>query len=62
MRITNPEEDGKTEMDPPDNVLYCGALKNLQKEQHHSAATSILNGHLKLMLLMVLLASVFRFC
>ncbi|CAB81335.1 Pollen-specific protein precursor like [Arabidopsis thaliana] len=31
MRITNPEEDGKTEMDPPDNVLYCGALKNLQK-------------------------------
>ncbi|CAA0396442.1 unnamed protein product [Arabidopsis thaliana] len=62
MRITNPEEDGKTEMDPPDNVLYCGALKNLQKEQHHSAATSILTGHLKLMLLMVLLSSVFTFC
>lgn len=31
MRIINTEENGKTEMDPPDNVLYCGALKSLQK-------------------------------
>lgn len=31
MRIMNPEENGKTEMDPPSNVLYCGALKNLQR-------------------------------
>uniref|UniRef100_A0A1J3K2F8 Monocopper oxidase-like protein SKS1 n=1 Tax=Noccaea caerulescens TaxID=107243 RepID=A0A1J3K2F8_NOCCA len=62
MRIINTEENGKTEMLPPDNALYCGALKSLQKEQHHSAATS--NGHLKLMfsMLMALLASVFIFC
>ncbi|XP_038993388.1 monocopper oxidase-like protein SKS1 [Hibiscus syriacus] len=32
MRIVNPEENGKTELPPPDNVLYCGALKSLQKE------------------------------
>ncbi|PKI54505.1 hypothetical protein CRG98_025019 [Punica granatum] len=30
MRIVNPEENGKTEMTPPDNVLYCGALEELQ--------------------------------
>ncbi|XP_010532249.1 PREDICTED: monocopper oxidase-like protein SKS1 [Tarenaya hassleriana] len=62
MRIINPEENGKTEMDPPDNVLYCGALKSMQKEQRHSAATSILNGHLKLSffsMLMAVLVSVF---
>lgn len=63
MRIINPEENGQTEMDPPGNVLYCGALRNMQKDQHHSAATSILNGHLKLMfsMLMALLALVFTF-
>ncbi|CAN8253400.1 unnamed protein product [Cochlearia groenlandica] len=60
MRILNPEENGSTEMDQPNNVLYCGALASLQKEQHHSSAsTSILNGQLKLIfsLMMVLLAS-----
>lgn len=32
MRIVNPEDDGqKTEMPPPDNVLFCGALAHLQK-------------------------------
>lgn len=31
MRIVNPEESGKTEMDAPDNVLYCGALQYLSK-------------------------------
>ncbi|ESQ54779.1 hypothetical protein EUTSA_v10024736mg [Eutrema salsugineum] len=63
MRIINPEENGQTEMDAPDNVLYCGALRHLQKQQHHSAATSMLNGHLKLMfsMLMALLPSVFTF-
>ncbi|KAF2587266.1 hypothetical protein F2Q70_00035068 [Brassica cretica] len=54
MRIINPEENGQTEMDPPGNVLYCGALRNMQKDQHHSAATSILNGHLKLMFSMLM--------
>ncbi|CAA7016476.1 unnamed protein product [Microthlaspi erraticum] len=63
MKVVNPEENGKTEMDQPENVLYCGALKSLQKEQH-SSATSILNGHLNLIvsLAMVLLASVSAFC
>ncbi|CAF2149779.1 unnamed protein product [Brassica napus] len=63
MRIINPEENGQTEMDPPGNVLYCGALRNMQKDQHHSAATSTLNGHLKLMfsMLLALLAVVFTF-
>ena len=31
LRIVNPEENGKTEKAAPDNVLYCGALKDLQK-------------------------------
>lgn len=31
MRTVNPEENGKAEMAPPDNVLYCGALASLQK-------------------------------
>ncbi|CAN8273947.1 unnamed protein product [Cochlearia groenlandica] len=63
MRIINPEENGKTEMDPPDNVFFCGALRHLQRQQHHSAATYIVNGHSKLMfsMLMALLASVFTF-
>lgn len=42
MRITNPEEDGKTEMDPPENVLYCGALKNLQKYSSETFLLSVL--------------------
>ncbi|KAI4323842.1 hypothetical protein L6164_023417 [Bauhinia variegata] len=41
LRIVNPEENGKTEMAAPANVLYCGALKSLQPEQHQSSATSI---------------------
>lgn len=31
MRIINPEENGETEMGPPANVRYCGALQGLQK-------------------------------
>lgn len=31
MRIVNPDENGDTEMNAPSNVLYCGALKSLQK-------------------------------
>lgn len=30
MKIINPEENGETEMAPPSNVLYCGALRSLQ--------------------------------
>ena len=31
LRIVNPEENGETEMAAPDNVLYCGSLKQFQK-------------------------------
>ncbi|CAN1180494.1 Monocopper oxidase-like protein SKS2 [Linum perenne] len=31
MRIINPEENGKTEMAPPDNVIFCGQLQSLEK-------------------------------
>ncbi|XP_022985476.1 monocopper oxidase-like protein SKS1 [Cucurbita maxima] len=57
LRIVNPEENGKTEMAAPSNVLYCGALQSLQKEQHHGNANSIFKGHSKLFitLLMALL-------
>ncbi|KAJ0261793.1 Monocopper oxidase-like protein SKS2 [Hirschfeldia incana] len=59
IRIINPEENGKTEMSPPKNVLYCGALKSLQKQQVHSSASSMLNGNLIIIFsfMMVLLSS-----
>ncbi|KAG2332994.1 hypothetical protein Bca52824_004174 [Brassica carinata] len=59
IRIINPEENGKTEMGQPKNVLYCGALKSLQKQQVHRSASSMLNGNLILIFsfMMVLLAS-----
>ncbi|KAI4332655.1 hypothetical protein L6164_017546 [Bauhinia variegata] len=45
LRVVNPEENGETEMAAPDNVLYCGALKGLQREQHHfNSAASIFGG------------------
>ncbi|CAL5366966.1 unnamed protein product [Camellia sinensis] len=31
MRIINPHEDNTTELDAPNNVLYCGALASMQK-------------------------------
>ncbi|KAL3645214.1 Serine/threonine protein kinase [Castilleja foliolosa] len=32
MRITNPDDNGnKTELPVPDNALYCGALRHMQK-------------------------------
>ncbi|CAN6813330.1 unnamed protein product [Brassica oleracea] len=59
IRIINPEENGKTEMGQPKNVLYCGALRSLQKQQVHSSASSMLIGNLILIFsfIMVLLAS-----
>ncbi|KAF7836361.1 Monocopper oxidase-like protein SKS1 [Senna tora] len=41
LRIVNPEENGETEMAAPDDVLYCGPLKYLQKEQQHSSASQV---------------------
>lgn len=48
LRIVNPEENGETEFTAPDNVLYCGALANLQKDQKHSSASSISSETFKL--------------
>ncbi|XP_021909642.1 monocopper oxidase-like protein SKS1 [Carica papaya] len=62
MRIINPEENGETEMGPPANVIYCGALASLEKASH-SSAMSILGGNSKFLLsmLMALLSFVFIF-
>ncbi|KAK6250450.1 Multicopper oxidase [Theobroma cacao] len=63
MRITNPEENGDTEMAPPANVLYCGALQSLQKESQSSSAKTLLSGNSKLFIILVvtILASIFTF-
>ncbi|KAK8530844.1 hypothetical protein V6N12_013344 [Hibiscus sabdariffa] len=63
MRIVNPEENGKTEMAPPDNVLYCGALQSLQKESESSAAMPLHCDNSKLLLTLVItvLAFIFSF-
>ncbi|TYI17785.1 hypothetical protein ES332_A07G048800v1 [Gossypium tomentosum] len=54
MRIINPEENGKTEMVPPDNVIYCGALQSLQKESQSSSAMALHCGNFKLFLTLVI--------
>ncbi|ONI25060.1 hypothetical protein PRUPE_2G278000 [Prunus persica] len=62
LRIVNPEENGETEFSVPDNVLYCGALAYMQKEQKHSSATPISGGNIKLFsLLMAFFALVLYF-
>ncbi|KAK8990699.1 hypothetical protein GQ457_11G030330 [Hibiscus cannabinus] len=60
MRIVNPEENGKTELAPPDNVLYCGALRSLQKESLVSSAMALHfgNSNLLLTLFITILASI----
>nr|POE57585.1 monocopper oxidase-like protein sks1 [Quercus suber] len=48
MKIINPQENGATEMDKPENVLYCGALQYLAKDENNSAG-SVLRGNSKLL-------------
>ena len=31
VRVVNPEANNKTELPVPDNALYCGLLKDMQK-------------------------------
>ncbi|CAI8595811.1 unnamed protein product [Vicia faba] len=38
LRILNPEDSKDNDTGVPDNVLYCGPLKHLQKEQKSSAS------------------------
>uniref|UniRef100_A0A1D1Y7Y4 Monocopper oxidase-like protein SKU5 n=1 Tax=Anthurium amnicola TaxID=1678845 RepID=A0A1D1Y7Y4_9ARAE len=42
MRVVNPEQTNKTELAPPDNVLYCGRLESKQTPQtvHHQASSA----------------------
>ncbi|KAF5959856.1 hypothetical protein HYC85_001065 [Camellia sinensis] len=60
MRIINPHEDNTTELDAPNNVLYCGALASMQKPQKTSTSASTVSGQpkLSLVLLMVLSAAI----
>ncbi|MQL81306.1 hypothetical protein Taro_013760 [Colocasia esculenta] len=47
IRVVNPEQTNKTELAPPNNVLYCGRLESRQKAQaiHHKAsAPAIVHG------------------
>ncbi|KAL8095986.1 monocopper oxidase-like protein SKS1 [Apium graveolens] len=50
MRVINSEPDpsNKTEFPMPDNVLFCGALSHMQKQQHPSSAASIIYERSKL--------------
>ncbi|XP_009395352.3 monocopper oxidase-like protein SKU5 [Musa acuminata AAA Group] len=59
MKIVNPERTNKTELPVPDNVLYCGLLRYLQKPQthKHSSASSVSNGGKLLLAWILLLAS-----
>ncbi|XP_051115340.1 monocopper oxidase-like protein SKU5 [Andrographis paniculata] len=41
IRVVNPESNNKTEFPMPDNALFCGELKKLQKPQDVSPATSV---------------------
>ncbi|KAJ4822774.1 Serine/threonine protein kinase [Turnera subulata] len=59
MRIINPEENGETEMGPPDNVLYCGQLASLSKDTGSSAISIRTAYNLFVTLLMTLSVAVF---
>ncbi|KAL5569947.1 hypothetical protein UlMin_026522 [Ulmus minor] len=61
LRIINPEENGETEFAQPDNVLFCGALANMQKEQKHSSAMSISGENSKLFLTLLIALFAYAF-
>ncbi|KAJ6764514.1 MULTI-COPPER OXIDASE [Salix koriyanagi] len=62
MRIINPEENGETEMAPPSNVLYCGALASKQQDRSHKSGVSIIHGNPNLFFtLLMALCAVFHF-
>ncbi|OMO94906.1 Multicopper oxidase, type 1 [Corchorus capsularis] len=58
MRIVNPEENGDTEMAPPNNTLYCGALQSLATDVPDSSAMTLLswNSNLFVTLVVTILA------
>ncbi|XP_073008072.1 monocopper oxidase-like protein SKU5 [Typha latifolia] len=63
MKVADPEGYNKTELTVPDNVLYCGFLKDKQKPQEshgkQSSSPSIATGRSKLLTLMLLFATAF---
>ncbi|KAH7668354.1 L-ascorbate oxidase protein [Dioscorea alata] len=61
VKVVNPESATKTELPPPDNLLYCGLLKDKQKAQtphgtNSSSSASIVYVRDKLLILMLLFA------
>ncbi|KAE8661817.1 Monocopper oxidase-like protein SKS1 [Hibiscus syriacus] len=58
MRVVNLEKTNKTEFPIPDNALYCGILSKMQKPQDISFATSITGSRSKLLVTVLMLASV----
>ncbi|CAN0891561.1 Monocopper oxidase-like protein SKS2 [Linum grandiflorum] len=40
LRIVNPEENGETELAPPDNVVFCGQLQSLEKASASAAGST----------------------
>ncbi|XP_019195962.1 PREDICTED: monocopper oxidase-like protein SKU5 [Ipomoea nil] len=56
IRVVNPEATNKTELQMPDNALFCGALQKMQKPQDvTSLATSIKGNTSKLSFTVLLL-------
>ncbi|GAB2274120.1 Monocopper oxidase-like protein sku5, variant 2 [Dionaea muscipula] len=63
IRVATSEVSNTTELPMPDNVLYCGALSKLQKQQDVSSATLGTVNEIELLfsVLVVIHASVFMF-
>ncbi|CAI9093776.1 OLC1v1029349C2 [Oldenlandia corymbosa var. corymbosa] len=56
IKVVNPEDSSnKTELPMPDNVLYCGALKKMQKPQDISFAAPIMGNGSQLLFTVLLL-------
>ncbi|MED6212166.1 Monocopper oxidase-like protein sku5 [Stylosanthes scabra] len=49
IRVVNPEANNKTELPVPDNALFCGALKKMQKPQDINAGASLSRNTVKVL-------------
>ncbi|XP_031478833.1 monocopper oxidase-like protein SKU5 [Nymphaea colorata] len=66
MRVVNPEINNKTELTPPDNAIFCGALKYMQQESYDhkhgpafSPAWTLTTHRSMLVLLLIIWAAAF---
>ncbi|KAF4404100.1 hypothetical protein G4B88_014556 [Cannabis sativa] len=57
IKVVNPEPTNKTELPIPDNALFCGALKKLQKPEDISFATSIIGNKSNFFLTLLMILS-----